>query len=57
MYLRFIGADGSMGLSFGKIYEVKISSDDRYIWVQWNRGRCPYSSPLTLASNWKRHDN
>ena len=54
MYLKFIGADGFMGLQFGRNYQVKITSDGTFIWVQWDGGRCPYSSPQTLAANWKK---
>lgn len=56
MYLRFIGTDGSMGLKFGKVYRVRVTSDNRYIYVQWDNGRCPYSSPQTLAANWRLKD-
>lgn len=57
MKLVFIGMDGSMGLVTGKVYKVSIKSDDRYIWVSWNNGSCPYSSPATLAKNWGLEDN
>ncbi len=53
--LRYIGQDGSMGLKHGKIYKVKIVSDDRYIWVKWGYGWnmcCPYTSLQSLVANW-----
>ena len=56
MYLKFIGADGSMGLKSGINYKVRITSDDIFIWVYWNGGKCPYSSPQSFADNWKRWD-
>jgi hypothetical protein len=52
MYLKFVGKDGSMGLTHGKVYNVKIESDRRYIWVYWGDKRCPYSSPQSFADNW-----
>ena len=50
--LRFIGTDGSMGLVYGRKYKVRVYSDSTYIWVEWNNGRCPYSSPINFAKNW-----
>lgn len=62
MYLRFIGADGSMGLRHGDTYDVKINVKNNYIWViipkfefrykVWGTWKCPYSSPQSLAANW-----
>lgn len=60
MYLKFTGADGSMGLKHGGVYKVKIITTDRYIVVEWienyetNHGtrRCPYSSLAKLNENW-----
>ena len=43
-----------MGLQFGRNYQVKITSDGTFIWVQWDGGRFAYSSPQTLAANWKK---
>ena len=55
MYLKFIGENGSMGLRRGSIYDVKIISKDKYIWVKWGfRKVCPYSSPQALAKNWTK---
>ena len=62
--LRFIGADGSMRLQHGKVYNIRLKTKNNYIWVIipnfefrhmsfWN-WRCPYSSPQTFAANWER---
>lgn len=51
--LRFIGEDKSMGLRKGKVYSVRLSSASNYIWVRWNKGACPYTSPKSFAMNWK----
>lgn len=58
MRLKFIGADGSMGLKHGKVYSVNICSSSAYIWVEWrgifgDKRACPYSSPATFAANWE----
>lgn len=57
MLLRFIGADGSMGLKKGQVYIVKISTTLEHIIVKWTGvgscGSCPYSSPQTFAANWE----
>jgi hypothetical protein len=51
--LRFIGTDGSMGLERFKVYLVKVYSSRGFIWVEWSKGKkCPYTSPMALASNW-----
>ncbi len=52
MKLRFVGKDGSMGLTRYKIYDVGVCCKDGFIWVTWLGGRCPYSSPDTFAQNW-----
>lgn len=62
MMLKFIGADGSMGLCHGAYYNVIIKNSNRYIWVVmpkfekrriiFTKWRCPYSSPQTFADNW-----
>ena len=51
--LRFIGKDKSMGLRKGNIYNVHLSSESNYIWVQWNNGICPYTSPKSFSMNWE----
>lgn len=53
MKLRFIGADGSMGLHYREIYDVTICNSSKYILVYWKGGYCPYSSPQTFAENWE----
>lgn len=63
MRLRFIGADGSMGLKHGNVYEVEIKcfrSPKGHIWVAWEFNRfgdviqaCPYSSLAALNANWE----
>ena len=57
MKLKFIGANGSMGLEHGKIYDCSFGTGDGYIWVTWTGGRwdignCPYSSLKNLLENW-----
>lgn len=62
MRLRFIGTDGSMGLTSGVIYEVQVMSKGNYIWViipnfefrekVFGTWRCPYSSPRSFSVNW-----
>ena len=51
--LRFIGTDKSMGLRKGNIYNVRLSSASNHIWVHWNKGICPYTSPESFAMNWE----
>lgn len=51
--LRFIGEEGSMGLHHGRIYNCKIFVGYSYIWVDWRRGNCPYSTLKTLCENWE----
>ena len=53
MKLRFIGKDGSMGLKQGKAYSVAIKNSTSYIYVIWDGGSCPYSSPQALSKNWE----
>lgn len=59
MLLKFIGENKSMGLRQGKIYDVTVKSDSRYLYVLWRteQGKvmcCPYSSPAAFASNWTK---
>lgn len=64
MLLKFIGADGSMKLNHGQVYNVAVVADDEYIWVKMPRfefrerifgvWKCPYSSPQTFAENWSK---
>ena len=63
MYLRFIGANGSMGLTHGEEQEVRIKTKNDYIWVMipmfelrhkvFGKWECPYSSPQSFAANWE----
>lgn len=53
MYLRFVGANGSMGLKHGNVYNVDVNSDGKYLWVDWGKNKCPYSSFESFASNWE----
>ena len=63
MYLRFIGANGSMGLIHGKIYDVNVKTKNNYIWVTipgfelrdrvFGKWECPYSSPQSFSANWE----
>lgn len=57
MLLRFIGQDGSMGLKRHKVYDVRVRSDARHIWVHVCRLfeydiTCPYDTPQAFAKNW-----
>lgn len=59
MYMRFIGKNGSMGLRCGQVYKTKIFAQGNYIFVKWSDGLmrsgcCPYSSPQSLALNWRK---
>ena len=54
MILKFIGADGSMGLIKGNVYTVEVSISDKFIYVDWGNRRCPYSSPETMWANWEK---
>ena len=54
MFLRFIGKDKSMGLKYGHIYHVTVSTHANYIWVRWGWRTCPYCSPQTFAENWSK---
>lgn len=63
MFLKFIGADGSMGLQHGKMYNVDVRTEGKYIWAiipmfefrekVMSKWQCPYSSPQTFSENWK----
>ena len=64
MYLKFIGADGSMRLNRGRIYNVRVKTHGDYIWViipsfefrekVFGVWKCPYSSPQTFSANWEK---
>ena len=59
MKLRFIGADGSLGLKHGEVYDVRLSTIEEVIKAHaWSRDDsfyvcCPYSSPKSFAKNWE----
>ena len=62
MYLKFVGEDKSMGLSYGRVYDVRVKSKNNYIWVEipnvlFGAWRCPYSSPQSFAANWQLKDS
>lgn len=67
MEARFIGSNGSMDLRHGEVYDITITKDARYIWVNWEYkkigktilqllggvpSRCPYRNEQTLRENW-----
>lgn len=60
MRLKFIGADGSMNLRNGKVYDVELRSTDCRIVaiiktgsaMRWSEVVCPYESPQAFAKNW-----
>lgn len=52
MQARFIGKNGSMGLTSGKIYTIRVYFTD-YLFVDWGDGACPYTSFENLLRNWK----
>jgi len=58
MHLRFVGKDKSMGLSRGRVYDVRIKTTNNNIWViipniLFGAWKCPYSSPQSFAANWE----
>lgn len=61
MKLKFIGANGSMGLEHGKLYKVSLRTAGKYLVVHINKGlcreiTCPYSSMQAFADNWALED-
>lgn len=55
MFLKYIGNNGSMGLTNGETYKVDVISKDHFIWVQWGFCKvCPYDSPENFAKNWAK---
>lgn len=57
MKLKFIGADYSMGLRNGKIYNVHIKSSSCHIIIFVEKNlfhgiECPYDTPQAFAKNW-----
>lgn len=57
MNLRFVGKNGSMGLTFGKVYNVQINTVEKCICVHWQSGFCPYTNLKKLNENWKDPDD
>lgn len=58
MRLRFIGADGSLGLKHGQTYDIKLNTFGKYVIATIKTGWisdtiCPYSSMQALAKNWE----
>ena len=59
MKLRFIGQNGSMGLTHGRIYKVSLRTRHNCIVAEIYRNFwddaiiCPYSSPQAFANNWE----
>lgn len=51
---RFIG-NTSCGFVTGKVYELEIYTDSKWVWVKDRKGpaQCPYSSIRLLAQNWE----
>ena len=64
MYLRFIGANGSLKLTHGEVYNVKVKTKDEHIVVMipnfehrhmiFGTWKCLYSSPQSFAENWEK---
>ena len=56
MYLKFIGASGSMGFVHGRVYDVEIANENGfiYVYVKYRGPSCPYSSPQSFAANWTK---
>lgn len=61
--LRFIGTDGSMGLTHGRVYDVKLTVKGNWLWVSWTPHgpwptsgeplrACPYETTQAFANNW-----
>lgn len=50
--LKFIGANGSMGLIHGLKYDVRIDVCFGMWWVYVEDIMCPYQSIQAFANNW-----
>lgn len=61
--LRFIGEDGSMALSQGRVYDVTLFTSGKFFWVRWTphqpwptsgepQRACPYATLQAFANNW-----
>lgn len=58
MNLRFIGADGSLGLKHGELYKVTLKTIGKYLIATIHTGWisdtvCPYGSVQAFAKNWE----
>lgn len=53
MNLRFIGENGSMGVTHGQVYKVEIYVQYGHVVVRWLGGLCPYSSLRSFMDNWE----
>lgn len=58
MKLKFIGADGSLGLRHGKIYDLTLKTAAGYVIAIIKTGWisdtiCPYGSMKAFAANWE----
>ena len=60
MKLKYIGAHGDFGLSYGQVYEVALYADNAIIVSVFHNNKCiatiPYSGPQTLAEDWEKPD-
>ena len=60
MKLKYIGAHGAMGLSYGQVYEVALYADDAIIVSVFQNHKLiatiPYSGPQTMAEDWDKPD-
>lgn len=56
LLMRFIGTDGFMNLTHGKVYRVTVYSLTGRIVVSWGYGgdkSCFYTSPRKLSDDWE----
>ena len=56
MRLRFIGKNGSMGLTFGRIYRLKIEPWKNGVRAVSGGISCPYESDKAFWENWATPD-
>ena len=51
---KFIGENGSMGYTHGKLYRIRISFGERFLTVFCNRHEpCPYDTQTAFFTNWE----
>lgn len=67
MFARFIGKNGSMGLTKGAIYDIELKTINSFIFVSWkvyeesalfgflsaHEKTCPYGSFKKFTENWE----